>query len=1301
MTPESLPVMGSRDKILEAIRGHQVTLVIGPTGSGKTRQIPQFLLGTELAQAGLIACTEPTRPIATSIARRVAEDRSSEVGEEVGHVVRFERRTSEETELIYLTPGILLREAIADPLLSNYSCVIVDEAHQRDPFTDLLLGFLKRVCTVRPDFRLVVMSATLRSSEFERYLPQARRTVIPTRQHPILITYEPTGNRDYIEWMIGVIRYICEHGSEGHILAFLPGVAEIYRAFQELRALKLRGVRILPLYGSQSAAQQREAFRESSERKVVLATNVAESGVTLSDCNFVVDSGLAKTPKFDPVTGIETLILTKISRAEADQRAGRTGRTGPGVCVRLYSEADYHRRPAHEEPVILRVDLTALALTMKALGLGRDFDLLTAPTEEQWLHATRTLQSFGALDQQGNLTEYGRTLYRVPLDPQLSHFLWTAARFGCVEEAITIGAMLTVGRLFTTELEDENATEEAQQVFADPQSDFVTLLNIWDSYEAAHYAAGWCIDHSLSPIWMERVRSIRDQIRTQLLRMGIELTSTREREPLSKAILTAFQRNVLRYQRNYLYATLDGQPVQLSRASAVSRRLPRYVVAYQLRGNDAAYSVYNHAVDHEWVAEIVPQALSTKPKPAVGTSHPIRLQGRLTVEAHGRTRTVRLSVDLARSSSTQLRAVDPRRVVIEEERYPVKFLGLSFGTVFELARVGVNTLTDLPRTGHELRALGLSHPAINEVIHVLRWLGYSTPKRTAAQRQAVGGNGRKPPFVTYVPKEAAKPAENANRLVTDFLAKPIDQLGLSGRAKMHLWSVGIQTIGELTAKTEKELFRAINEALTQEGSKSARDSGGGATIQEVKERLLHFGLALKPQKDTSRGFNYDPMVFQLPPATPADEACAAEILGDQFPLFKRYRKGDAEEKIVARNEIVTLNRGLSGRLARNLIFYWNMVKDPALEYEDLFQEGAMGIMRAVESFDYTRGFKFSTYAWNWANQYIRRAIDDRSLLPVHVIEKLKPWMKALGRLHKAGVENPTLEELALARGKTPEEAEKAMTLLRIHVHFASLDALTGEDGNGSLLDFQASSEQSPDDRLDQQKLTSAVQGLLSETLQEADLHCIALYFGLFGNRAHTLEEVGEYFGVTRERARQRIEQGLSQLRTPDVWRRVREYYSSLDEPTTKIEQRVELSGDGKPVVRKVSWLATDAVRGKLLAVAEQAFAVNLASAAAVPVTPETILRTVADLYEVRPEDMLGESREQHLVVPRHIAMYAFRVRLKWSFPQIGEHFGDRDHTTVMNACEKVQVERDRVPESREVIRYLFQRLRVTEGGEET
>lgn len=459
---KDLPIFAKMNEILATVRENQVTIIIGKTGSGKSTQLPGFLYAEGFADAGSIAVTEPRRIAAISLARFVASEFGVTLGNEVGYHVRFDKKTSEKTAIKFLTDGMLLREIMDDPMLGRYSVIMLDEAHERNVNIDLLLGLLKRLIAKRPELKVIVSSATIDAEKFSAYFDGAPVVEVSGRLHPIQVIY---GNASFREddtvaianAVADKVAVIHRGEPEGDVLVFLPGEDVINQTSEELEKRGLNEVVVLPIHGKVSPEDQQRVFADyPGKRKVVLATNIAETSITIDGVVYVIDSGFIKEMHFRQYSGIPSLEVVRHSQSGCNQRAGRAGRTAPGICYRLYNEADFKGRPLHTEPEIKRTGLTGLVLTMEALGIADipEFDFLEPPEKNAFCNAYDVLAALGALVKgKPGLTEMGSAMAELPLEPTVSRMLLEAKKHGSVKDVATVAAffLLTEKRLRTPE----------------------------------------------------------------------------------------------------------------------------------------------------------------------------------------------------------------------------------------------------------------------------------------------------------------------------------------------------------------------------------------------------------------------------------------------------------------------------------------------------------------------------------------------------------------------------------------------------------------------------------------------------------------------------------------------------------------------------------------------------------------------------------------------------------------------------------------------------------------------------------
>ncbi|KAF4629979.1 hypothetical protein G7Y89_g8160 [Cudoniella acicularis] len=568
-----LPIARHRDSLLYIIETYPVTIVVGHTGSGKTTQIPQYLEQAGWCADGkVIAVTQPRRVAATTVAMRVAEEVGCKVGEKVGYSIRFEDLTSAATRIKFLTDGLLLREALVDPLLSRYSVIMVDEAHERSLSTDVLLGVLKKILKRRPnDLRIIISSATLQAEDFLNFFagdqnireqpvtesvvtlddliaqegskPEGKATgsigqiiSLEGRMYPVDVLYLESPAEDYVEKAVQTVFDIHTKEPDGDILVFLTGREEIDTAVQAIseRAANLhpraQALMPLPLYAGLSTEQQMYVFEEALEntRKVIFSTNIAEASVTIDGIVYVIDTGFVKLRAFNPLTGIETLTATPISKASATQRAGRAGRTRPGKCYRLYTEPSFHSLEEATVPEIQRSNLAPVILQLKALGIDNivRFDFITPPPAELIIRALELLYSLGALDEYAKLTRpLGMRMAELAVEPMMAKTLLSASSFGCLSEILTIAAMTSLGGNIWYHDGEKKKMETARRKFAVEEGDHITLLNAYQAFVTKGKKEGrFCHDNYLNFKALTRAVSIRAQLKRYLERFGIKST---------------------------------------------------------------------------------------------------------------------------------------------------------------------------------------------------------------------------------------------------------------------------------------------------------------------------------------------------------------------------------------------------------------------------------------------------------------------------------------------------------------------------------------------------------------------------------------------------------------------------------------------------------------------------------------------------------------------------------------------------------------------------------------------------------
>ncbi|KAK4947272.1 DEAH-box ATP-dependent RNA helicase prp22, partial [Elasticomyces elasticus] len=521
---ESLPAYKMRKQFLDAVKEYQLLVVVGDTGSGKTTQLTQYLAEGGFANEAMIGCTQPRRVAAMSVAQRVSEEVGCQLGEEVGYTIRFEDRTSQNTKIKYMTDGILQREVLLDPELSKYSVIMLDEAHERTIATDVLFGLLKKTLKRRPDMKLIVTSATLDADKFSEYFNKCPILTIPGRTYPVEVLFSREAETDYVDASLTAVLQIHLTEPPGDILLFLTGKEEIDTSCEILyERMKVLGptvpeLIILPIYGALPNEIASRIFEPAppGSRKVVIATNIAETSITIDGIYYVIDPGMVKQSAWDPKLGMDRLQVTPISQAQAKQRSGRAGRTGPGKCFRLYTEAAYQSEMLPTAiPEIQRQNLANTILMLKAMGINDllHFDFMDPPPTNTMLTALEELYSLSALDDEGLLTRLGRRMADFPMLPALAKALITSVDLSCSEEMLSIVAMIeAVQTVFHRPKDKQQQADQKKAKFHDQHGDHLTLLNVYNAWKQSRFSTPWCFENFIQPRNMKRAEDVRKQL---------------------------------------------------------------------------------------------------------------------------------------------------------------------------------------------------------------------------------------------------------------------------------------------------------------------------------------------------------------------------------------------------------------------------------------------------------------------------------------------------------------------------------------------------------------------------------------------------------------------------------------------------------------------------------------------------------------------------------------------------------------------------------------------------------------------
>ncbi|KAJ2776282.1 ATP-dependent RNA helicase [Coemansia javaensis] len=652
---EQLPVFGARGAIVREVRRHATVVIVGETGSGKTTQIPQYLLESGFSRYGetAIAVTQPRRVAATSVAKRVAEEVGTALGARVGYTIRFEDCSCDKTQLRFCTDGLLLREILSDPLLRRYSVVVLDEAHERTLRTDILLGMLRDIQRGRRrrrqlaaqgqpqgagahtrfgddadgaaagigELKIIVMSATLDADRFSAYFDDAPVLYVAGRQFPVTTYYTVAPQADYLDAAhLTVLQIHTETPStSGDILVFLAGqedIENVERLLAEAAAHLPRAVpRLLvcPIFAALPQAQQALVFEPAPEftRKVVLATNIAETSLTIPGIRHVVDSGVHKVRGFDPRIG-ESLLVEPISRSSARQRAGRAGREAAGFCYRLYTEADFAQLPEDAVPEIRRCQLTMVVLQLKAAGVDDvlGFGFMDAPPKRALKHALLELYALEALDDRGALTALGRWMAEFPLDPSYSKAIYASRAAGCTREVVDIVALLSVDSLFYVPADKRDESNQAQAAFRSRDGDHLTYLSLLRAYQAAGGDKDWCHEHFVNRCAMRHVLDVRQQLTRLCARLAIDPAQScgADLDPVLRCFLSGFFHNCALLQPDGSYRSLNGsQTVHVHPGSALFGKKTPAIFYDQLVFTSRLHARAVSAVDPLWIAQASPK----------------------------------------------------------------------------------------------------------------------------------------------------------------------------------------------------------------------------------------------------------------------------------------------------------------------------------------------------------------------------------------------------------------------------------------------------------------------------------------------------------------------------------------------------------------------------------------------------------------------------------------------------------------------------------------------------------------------
>lgn len=622
---KKLPVYPYREEFLAAVKDHQILVLVGETGSGKTTQIPQYLHEIGYSELGKIGCTQPRRVAAMSVAARVAQEMNVKLGHEVGYSIRFENCTSKSTIIQYMTDGMLLREILTEPDLASYSCMVIDEAHERTLHSDILFGLVKDIVRFRKDLKLIISSATMDAEKFSKYFDDASIFMIPGRMFPVDIYYTKSPEADYVDAaVVTVLQIHVSQPLNGDILVFLTGQEEIETAAeiltQRTRNLgsRIAELMICPVYANLPSEQQAKIFEQTPKgtRKVVLATNIAETSLTINGICYVIDTGFNKQKSFNARTGMESLVVTPVSQAAANQRAGRAGRTQPGKCFRLFTAWSFqHELDPNTIPEILRTNLGNVVLMLKSLGINDllHFDFMDRPPADALIRALEQLYALGALNDRGELTKLGRRMAEFPLEPMLSKAVIVSEKYECVSEVLSTVAMLSLGAsVFYRPKEKAIHADTARLNFArGGGGDHISLLRCYTDWASTDYSNGWCIENFVQVRSIRRARDIREQLEGLCERVEIDHTVSKpdDIDAILKAITAGFFYNVARLSRSGDYQTVKQHKTVFIHPSSVlakEEQPPPWLLYFELAFTTKEFMRQVAPIKPEWLVEIAP-----------------------------------------------------------------------------------------------------------------------------------------------------------------------------------------------------------------------------------------------------------------------------------------------------------------------------------------------------------------------------------------------------------------------------------------------------------------------------------------------------------------------------------------------------------------------------------------------------------------------------------------------------------------------------------------------------------------------
>lgn len=626
-----LPVVQKKDEIAQAIANHQVVIICGETGSGKTTQLPKICLEMSRGVVGMIGHTQPRRIAARSVASRISHELNEPLGSAVGYKVRFADKLSNESYVKLMTDGILLAETQSDRFLEQYDTIILDEAHERSLNIDFLIGYLKTLLPKRPDLKLIITSATIDPERFSKHFNNAPIIMVSGRTYPVELRYRPLESHDPeeddLEMEQAILRAVDElwQSGPGDTLIFLSGEREIREMAELLRKHHPSHTEILPLYARLSADEQMRVFAPHDKRRIVLATNVAETSLTVPGIKYVIDPGFARISRYVTRTKVQRLPIEPISQASANQRKGRCGRVAEGICIRLYDEDDFERRALFTEPEILRTNLASVILQMKAFRLGdiADFPFLDPPDPRAVRDGYQTLHEINAIDEKNELTEIGRTLARLPVDPRIGRMILAAREQGVLEDVLIIAAALSIPDPRERPVDQQAAADTAHQPFRDEESDFISFLKLWDWFDdnrrqlSGSKLRKLCKSTFISFLRMTEWRDIHSELHELLGDMGYSqnensrggMNPQQRRDSIHRSLLVGLLSNIGTKSDGFEYNGARGTKFHLFPGSSLFSRKPAWVMAAELVETNRLYARTVAPIRPEWIERLAPHLL--------------------------------------------------------------------------------------------------------------------------------------------------------------------------------------------------------------------------------------------------------------------------------------------------------------------------------------------------------------------------------------------------------------------------------------------------------------------------------------------------------------------------------------------------------------------------------------------------------------------------------------------------------------------------------------------------------------------